>query len=297
MRRALLFIVAILTAATSFASIPRLDRARGDVSSLLAPVSETHVWASDVLAPFERQPTSGLSRALHQAYADSCTTGASGLRCFLSVDPYLDQVKAMYNPQGWNRYSYVRNNPINMTDPDGRCEAVCWGLIILGGVLLSGDVANAPAPGDALYPSPGPAGGISGASQSVGVAFASGAFGNVQTVTRYMSDGEAETARRTGNIPNTDAQGNARPTHVTTDKPLNSSAAAQKKYELPTTPTQRATVPQNRVPGGVGRTPDGRPTTSGGGSQAATSRAIPVKPHEIKPLDRTLWDRLTGWFR
>ncbi len=39
---------------------------------------------------------------------------------FLSVDPYLNVKKAMRNPQTWNRYSYVRNNPINSIDPDGR---------------------------------------------------------------------------------------------------------------------------------------------------------------------------------
>jgi RHS repeat-associated protein len=39
---------------------------------------------------------------------------------FLSVDPYLDLHKATRNPQNWNRYSYVRNNPINLVDPDGR---------------------------------------------------------------------------------------------------------------------------------------------------------------------------------
>jgi RHS repeat-associated protein len=213
---------------------------------------------------------------------------------FLSVDPVLGDPA---RPQTWNRYGYVENNPVRLTDPDGRCEVVCWGLIILGGVLLSGDVANAPAPGDKLYPSPGPAGAISGSAQSAGFAFAGGGFGNVQTVTRYMSDGEADTARRTGNVPNTDAQGNPRPTHVTTDKPLDDSAAAQKKYELPTTPTQRATVPKDRVPGGLSHTPDGRPTTSGGGSQSAANQPIPVKPSEIKPLNQSLWDKVISWFQ
>ena len=42
-------------------------------------------------------------------------------RC-LSVDPVLDTAVALKNPQGWNRYAYVRNNPINKTDPTGRCE-------------------------------------------------------------------------------------------------------------------------------------------------------------------------------
>jgi hypothetical protein len=104
------------------------------------------------------------------------------------------------------------------------------------------------------------------------------------TVTRYMSKGEADTAAKTGEIPNVGLDGKARPTHVTTDAPLDSAAQAQAKYELPQAPTHQATVPANRVDD-LGPTPDGRATTSGGGSQSATSKPIPVKPSEIKPLN------------
>jgi len=38
---------------------------------------------------------------------------------FLSVDPLLPK-GAMQSPQMWNRYSYVANNPMNRTDPDGK---------------------------------------------------------------------------------------------------------------------------------------------------------------------------------
>ena len=41
---------------------------------------------------------------------------------FLSVDPFMDTAVAVKNPQGWNRYAYVRNSPINKTDPAGKCE-------------------------------------------------------------------------------------------------------------------------------------------------------------------------------
>jgi RHS repeat-associated protein len=40
---------------------------------------------------------------------------------FLSVDPVIDTKVAMTNPQAWNRYTYVRNNPTSRIDPDGRC--------------------------------------------------------------------------------------------------------------------------------------------------------------------------------
>jgi RHS repeat-associated protein len=39
---------------------------------------------------------------------------------FLSVDPMMDLKKTMRNPQMWNRYAYVVNNPMGYTDPDGR---------------------------------------------------------------------------------------------------------------------------------------------------------------------------------
>jgi hypothetical protein len=104
-----------------------------------------------------------------------------------------------------------------------------------------------------------------------------------KTFTRYMGKSEAEAARRNGEIPNVGRDGQPRPTHGTTDKPTNSASDAQRRYELPGEPTHRATVPQNRV-SDMGPAPDGRPTTSGGGSQSATSRPIPVKPCEIVEL-------------
>jgi hypothetical protein len=102
------------------------------------------------------------------------------------------------------------------------------------------------------------------------------------TVTRYMSKAEADTAAQTGQIPNTNAALEPRPTHVTTDAPLDSASQAQKVYELPETPTHRATVPAEQA-GPLGPAKTG-PTTSGGGSQNATSNPIPVKPDQITPL-------------
>ena len=102
------------------------------------------------------------------------------------------------------------------------------------------------------------------------------------TVTRYMGEGEAAVARETGFIPATDAAGNAEVIHVTTDAPVDSAAAAKSTYELPADPTHRATVPADRAE--LGPTPDGRATTSGGGSQAGVTKPIQVKPDEIKKL-------------
>jgi RHS repeat-associated protein len=40
---------------------------------------------------------------------------------FLSVDPTWESADSR-NPQTWNRYAYVRNNPVNRIDPDGRID-------------------------------------------------------------------------------------------------------------------------------------------------------------------------------
>lgn len=39
---------------------------------------------------------------------------------FTSVDPEVDVQKALVEPQLWNRYTYVTNNPLRFKDPDGR---------------------------------------------------------------------------------------------------------------------------------------------------------------------------------
>jgi hypothetical protein len=46
-----------------------------------------------------------------------CFSSAQGR--FASPGSLLASVR-LTNPQTWNRYTYVRNDPVNMVDPDGR---------------------------------------------------------------------------------------------------------------------------------------------------------------------------------
>jgi RHS repeat-associated protein len=44
----------------------------------------------------------------------------AGLGRFTTVDPELNVKQALAEPQRWNRYAYVTDNPLKYTDPDGR---------------------------------------------------------------------------------------------------------------------------------------------------------------------------------
>ena len=52
---------------------------------------------------------------------------AGELGRFTSVDPVIPLQSALLDPQLWNRYVYVRDNPLRYRDPDGRC---IWDLCI-----------------------------------------------------------------------------------------------------------------------------------------------------------------------
>jgi RHS repeat-associated protein len=71
----------------------------------------------------ERDSSSGLDY-MHARYYNS-NAGR-----FLSVDPVLGEAS---RPQTWNRYSYVENNPVTMSDPTGKCPWCVGGLV--GGIV------------------------------------------------------------------------------------------------------------------------------------------------------------------
>jgi RHS repeat-associated protein len=88
-----------------------------------------------------RDSNSGLDYAVNRYHG-------SGRGRFLSADPY-EASGGPASPQSWNRYSYVRGDPVNFRDPrglleappDGFCPAEyhdCGGWDWLGGGLIWG---------------------------------------------------------------------------------------------------------------------------------------------------------------
>jgi len=68
-------------------------------------------YAYDEYATYRRDWVSAHYYAWNRYY--SATWGR-----FSSPDPYV-MSGGLTNPQGWNRYSYVANDPVNFHDPDG----------------------------------------------------------------------------------------------------------------------------------------------------------------------------------
>src|SRR6266566_7566483 len=59
---------------------------------------------------------------------------------FTSVDP-LGRSASVFNPQSFNRYSYVLNNPTNSTDPSGM-------IALIRGTISGGDYSGMDGGGD-----------------------------------------------------------------------------------------------------------------------------------------------------
>jgi len=80
----------------------------------------------------ERDPQTGFDYFGARYYA-------SGQGRFTTVDPVVPLDATLRDPQLWNRYAYVHNNPLRYTDPDGRC---IWDLCI-GEIAIAAGVSEA----------------------------------------------------------------------------------------------------------------------------------------------------------
>ncbi|MEK7639128.1 MAG: DNRLRE domain-containing protein [Patescibacteria group bacterium] len=78
------------------------------------------------------------------------------------------------DPQLANSYSYARNNPITLKDPNGNCGPACIIAAIVAGILLDVNTAQAPADSGDLTSSP-----IANGINLLGLAMPSGAGNNV----------------------------------------------------------------------------------------------------------------------
>ena len=225
-----------------------------------------------------------------------------------------------FDPQSYDRYAYARDNPFVYVDPTGHAPSQ-WAdamqpaidsyyggyisdpthtsVVGLYGAYMGQSVANGyndmlrfgtgmeKGTLEGYAQDMGRGGGIiltvtSVAPKRAGAEAPAPETPAPNTVTRYMGKGEAEVVKSTGEIPNVGQNKLPRPTHVTTDTPLNSASKAQKVYELPEKPTHRATVPSEKA-GALQPAPSG-PKTSGGGSQNTVSKPIPVNPTQIIKL-------------
>ncbi len=75
-------------------------------------IAQVTTQQRDKFGTYYRDASSGLDYAMNRYYSSS-TLGR-----FLMPDPYLGSANPG-NPQTWNRYTYVNNDPINKIDPSG----------------------------------------------------------------------------------------------------------------------------------------------------------------------------------
>jgi len=85
---------------------------------------------SDKMYTGQRQETGDAALGLYNYNARFYSTT---LGRFVSADPVVGSAG---DPQSWNAYTYVRNNPARLVDPSGLCPG-CEGLAGIGGALAS----------------------------------------------------------------------------------------------------------------------------------------------------------------
>jgi RHS repeat-associated protein len=199
--------------------------------------SATVVWSATYKAFGNTQTTSGSivqHLRLPGQYFDS-ETGyhANGFRVYDPTSTRYVSSDPIGLAGGINTYQYTRARPFNNTDPLG----LNWNPIEI----------NEPGacPEVACTPSHGGGGGGGDITDEVGPinygspdteAASAPPCGQcpTNTVTRYVGAGEANTAAKTGYIPNTDQEGNPKQVFVTPEAPLTNGSEAETAYQIGT---------------------------------------------------------------
>jgi hypothetical protein len=124
---------------------------------------------------------------------------SSSLGRFMAVDPVLNTDSN--DPQSWNKYSYVRNNPIRLVDPDGQtpAEALDEALGVVRGIAasLTYGLVGGPQPGDSAVSLEGQAAGTAGVA-TVGTAMIGGGLAEAGTTAVATATGVGAAAPAAG---------------------------------------------------------------------------------------------------
>jgi len=102
------------------------------------PICGGTATSSWIFTTYERDAESGLQNGNDYAFARSY---ASGNGHFLSPDPLGGDPS---DPQSWNRYAYVENDPINLADPSGQgfWDDLVNLFLDIGSILSGGQSAS-----------------------------------------------------------------------------------------------------------------------------------------------------------
>ncbi|WP_161487801.1 RHS repeat-associated core domain-containing protein, partial [Rhodanobacter sp. FW104-R8] len=205
---------------------------------------------------------------------------------FLSVDPARPAAGNSFN---FNRYDYANNNPINHTDPDGRCAdgLTCDQMVQSYGKWAAANPAQADKIGRTVGV-PGVSAMLmaSGVGDVVAVVKGAATLDKVlsnspkaEIVQRAMSKAELKATQDTGLI-----RGGRPGTHYASDAINSSAGRAQQRLALPTKPEVRATL---EVPVGRFSAPTRVETNfnmPGGGMERTATGDVPATVVRTDPM-------------
>jgi RHS repeat-associated protein len=123
-------------------SLRLVTDANGQLSSRInyAPYGEEMTTSGGELLKFTgHERDDDLSQPTNDNYLDYMHARYYDSRWgrFLAVDPTWSSAD-IGNPQSWNRYLYVLNNPVLNTDPDGRCSPIVIDCVLEVGAVAGG---------------------------------------------------------------------------------------------------------------------------------------------------------------